>query len=181
MSNSSFRAWQKANPEKNRERARDWAAINRERSRANARNYAAAFPVEYRIRQEKWRRDNPNSSKTWHIINRERCRIYSKNWESDHPGRGIINSHKRRARIAGNGGHFTIMEWEHIKGQFNYQCPSCGEKEPNIKLTIDHIIPISKGGNNYIKNIQPLCLKCNLKKRTQVINFKTTIKGEKLR
>jgi 5-methylcytosine-specific restriction endonuclease McrA len=39
----------------------------------------------------------------------------------------------------------------------------CGEAKP---LTVDHVVPVSKGGSNDISNIQPLCLECN--DRTEV-------------
>lgn len=34
----------------------------------------------------------------------------------------------------------------------------------NRLMTIDHIIPKSKGGNNHINNLEPMCCECNFKK-----------------
>ena len=61
-------------------------------------------------------------------------------------------------------GSHTFGEWETLKAQYDWICQMCGRKEPNIKLTEDHIIPLSKGGSNNIENIQPLCGSCNSKK-----------------
>jgi uncharacterized protein YbcC (UPF0753/DUF2309 family) len=66
---------------------------------------------------------------------------------------------------------FTLGEWELLKKQYGYICPSCYIKEPEIKLTIDHIIPLSKGGSNIIENIQPLCRSCNSRKHTKIIKY----------
>jgi len=71
----------------------------------------------------------------------------------------------RQMRIRANGGHHTEQQWEFLKGAYNYTCKMCNRKEPEIKLTKDHIIPIRHGGNNDIQNIQPLCRSCNSKKR----------------
>jgi 5-methylcytosine-specific restriction endonuclease McrA len=65
----------------------------------------------------------------------------------------------------------TRKKWELLKKQYGYTCPMCGKKEPKIKLTEDHIIPLSKGGSDYIENIQPLCVSCNTKKYTKIIKF----------
>jgi 5-methylcytosine-specific restriction endonuclease McrA len=43
-------------------------------------------------------------------------------------------------------------------------CRNCGSWDD---LTIDHIIPLTKGGTNDVDNLQTLCRKCNQKKGTK--------------
>lgn len=43
-------------------------------------------------------------------------------------------------------------------------CP-CGETED---LTVDHVIPLARGGTNAFENMQVLCLDCNLRKGVSV-------------
>ena len=45
----------------------------------------------------------------------------------------------------------------------NYQCVYCGTNE-KIKLTIDHVIPRSRGGKSTFDNCVASCRPCNLKK-----------------
>ncbi len=77
----------------------------------------------------------------------------------------------RKLKLKGIEGKYTYREWEELKRKFYYTCPMCGKKEPEIKLTPDHIIPVSKEGTNYINNIQPLCLHCNCVKNDKIIFF----------
>jgi 5-methylcytosine-specific restriction endonuclease McrA len=44
----------------------------------------------------------------------------------------------------------------------NYTCQYCGERRHD--LTIDHIMPRSKGGIDSWENVVAACLKCNVKK-----------------
>jgi hypothetical protein len=46
---------------------------------------------------------------------------------------------------------------------YNYTCPACGfYDEYGFHLTVDHIVPIAKGGTNDIENLQCLCQTCNM-------------------
>jgi len=88
--------------------------------------------------------------------------------------RDKVNFHKRqRIYLEKNAiGNHTFGEWELLKKQYGYTCPCCRKSESEIKLTEDHIIPLSKGGSDYIKNIQPLCSHCNSVKHMDIINYK---------
>jgi hypothetical protein len=78
---------------------------------------------------------------------------------------------KRNRIKRANGGSHTFSDWELLKKQYNHTCPCCRKSEPEIKLTEDHIIPVSKGGSDNIENIQPLCKKCNFKKHIKIIKY----------
>lgn len=97
------------------------------------------------------------------------------NWKGGrtHEERNWIKNKRNRVikRIQKSGLGHTFGEWENLKAQYGYKCACCGKSEPNIKLTEDHIIPLSKGGSDLIENIQPLCLPCNLKKHTLIIKY----------
>lgn len=56
-------------------------------------------------------------------------------------------------------------------------CPGCGRKmllnnprAKNAYMTIDHIVPKSKGGTNNIENLRGLCRACNIKRGNNMEN-----------
>lgn len=59
-----------------------------------------------------------------------------------------------------------------IKERDKYTCCQCRnsiEKEPNLLLEVDHIIPIAKGGLTREDNLQTLCWKCNRNKGAKLV------------
>lgn len=47
-----------------------------------------------------------------------------------------------------------------------YACRRCGSRE---RLSVDHIIPWSKGGAHALHNFQTLCMPCNMAKGAKVV------------
>lgn len=84
----------------------------------------------------------------------------------------LKNKHYKLKKLQNkNGSQHTFGEWESLKAQYNWTCPCCEKSEPNIILTEDHIVPLSRGGSDNIENIQPLCKSCNCKKHTKIIFY----------
>ena len=42
-----------------------------------------------------------------------------------------------------------------------FTCQYCGRKAPEAILEVDHIIPVSKGGDNSMENLVSACRECN--------------------
>lgn len=74
--------------------------------------------------------------------------------------------------VAGQRALMTSKLRQKIKERDGFTCKQCGasvEKEPNLLLEIDHIIPVSKGGLTTEDNLQTLCWRCNRKKGAKII------------
>jgi len=68
-----------------------------------------------------------------------------------------VSFKRRRIRVNRN----RIMKRD------NYSCVYCGSKK---NLTIDHLIPKSKGGGNSWDNLVTCCSPCNIKKGDKLLN-----------
>ena len=71
--------------------------------------------------------------------------------------------HTRRSRKAGAAGFHDFAVSLEIYG---HRCALCGDAES--KLTVGHIIPLSRGGSNWQFNIRPECKPCNSSKKDRL-------------
>ena len=101
--------------------------------------------------------------KKHHSIVQERNAAYRK----DNPRIAIWNHNRKSARIAG-GSKFTLDEWNALMESYNGCCAYCGTDKK--KMTVDHVVPLSRGGSNAIDNIAPACGTCNSSKGTKLLS-----------
>jgi 5-methylcytosine-specific restriction endonuclease McrA len=109
-------------------------------------------------------------------VARQKAIENARRWGKNNPERarqlGADKTRARRAQKKGNGGAFSPDEWRSLKEHYNFTCLKCGRHEPEIKLTPDHVLPVTKGGSSYISNIQPLCESCNSSKGAKHIDYR---------
>ena len=150
------RKYQKENPEKARERRRKYYKENPEKSREYHRKYYKENPEKSRERMRKWRKENP-----------EKVRENYRKWQKENPEKCREYKQRRRARISNNISE--PYDFEAICAYYEYCCLACGDMGD---LTVDHVVPVSKGGADAGYNIQPLCQGCNSEKGVRVIEFR---------
>lgn len=103
-------------------------------------------------------------------LHRQEATERTRRWKQEYPEKAKANEHRREARKRGNGGSFSANEWLELCEKYDRTCLCCGRSD--VKLTADHVIPVSKGGSSLIDNIQPLCASCNSKKHDKIIDFR---------
>lgn len=149
------------NKEADLERSRKWKADNRER-------ISSYRKTSYRENPDKFRKQSLESRRR----RLEKVMEYDRRYKSANRQRCTFHENTRRARLRSAGGSFTTAEWNQLCAFHGNRCLCCGRSSKDVKLTIDHVIPVSKGGMNNIDNIQPLCLGCNSRKKDKVIDYR---------
>lgn len=155
------KAYRAANSEKARAYQKSYYPAHAERAKIRARAWDAAHPTEAAQRHLRFRRNNPDKIRNWGRVYRDR-----------RPDVMAAAKARRRVRERQVGGNFTRGEWIVLKARYQHTCLCCGQQEPAIKLTPDHVVPISKGGSNSIDNIQPMCLRCNQRKNVSIFDYR---------
>lgn len=140
-----------------REISRQWKRRNRERCRENLR---------------KWQRENPERRyelrAAHYAAHKEEAKAYRRAWRKTHPIEHRSQSREYRLRKLGLG-RLTDADWAEVIAKYGDRCLCCGTRK---RITVDHVVPLSKGGANAKHNVQPLCLPCNSRKHQKTIDYR---------
>jgi 5-methylcytosine-specific restriction endonuclease McrA len=147
--------WQTANSERFLDATKKWKREHKKERAEQVRKLAHKYPDRVHANAKRSRERHPETSRNWRKNNKDKTRNYSAT---------------RKARLAGNGGDLTVEEWYAILDFYGYKCLCCGRDD--VKLTIDHVIPIFNGGRHSADNVQPLCGPCNSRKKDKHIDYR---------
>lgn len=174
--NDKIKIWAADYRERNREELRE---KSRKRNRLLPAGYWSKLrhkyywqnPEKYRTIAKVWAKANPEKVRMCSRARRARDpeldrRTWWKNIEHNRQ-RGVIAAHKRQARLKAVRNDLTLEQWLGIKEFYENKCVYCGAT--NKPLTIDHIQPISKGGEHTASNIAPACKSCNSRKWNKLL------------
>ncbi|PPC95218.1 MAG: HNH endonuclease [Methylotenera sp.] len=62
----------------------------------------------------------------------------------------------------------------------SFKCQYCGSSAPDVILHVDHIHPVSKGGDNDITNLITSCFDCNMGKKHRLLTDNAVIAKQKV-
>jgi hypothetical protein len=180
LRNKALRAWrakkQKDPANANRLRAarRDWYERHRERERAKMRARYAAMSLERceeraaygkakyegnkaeQLAAQRARRATPDGREAHNARNRKH-KVTEKGRET-----ARLSTQRRRARLH-DAGDISRAEWRALLTRADHRCLYC---ERQGRMTMDHVVPVCKGGRHDTTNVIPACRKCNVAKNS---------------
>lgn len=170
---ASGRRYRENNTEMLSEKSRLYRESNKEKIGEQQRVYRKANPEKTRATKARWEKENPEKVREKNARRRknhpEKVKESARKWLVANPEKVHEYNHARKARIKGNGGVITAKEWKELRDRYG-KCLCCGRSD--IKLTLDHVTPLAKGGTNTIDNAQPLCQPCNSSKGAKIIDYR---------
>ncbi|MGW5519114.1 HNH endonuclease [Nocardia africana] len=98
----------------------------------------------------------------------EQKRAYTRSWNqlnkhtAAYKATAAVKLGKRRARKLATTSRITTAQWKRVLRRANQTCFYCSARSD--QLTMDHVVPLSRGGTHSEGNIVAACGACNYSK-----------------
>lgn len=164
--NALLGKWRDENREKLRAYTSKWSAENKNK----VKGYSEARKDKKREYDAARYLSNPQISKDksreWREANGDRALKRVKKWQAKNPEKVRHFKLKNKSKRRGATGSHTLSQIVTLLEGQQFKCAAC-KKSIKLHRHLDHIMPISRGGSNDIKNLQWLCPPCNLRKNAK--------------
>lgn len=146
------------NKEKISKHKKQWYEDNKEDFLKNCKNY-----------RENHKEEISMCKKQWYESNKENVLEKCKQYREENPEKMFNNNVKRRLREENQGDGISKEQWLEMMLWFDFRCAYSGEYIGNDSKhrTVDHIIPLSNGGEHEIWNCVPMYDSYNFSKHNK--------------
>lgn len=103
-------------------------------------------------------------SRKYRLANHEKERRRNHAWQRKNAVKVNLAVSGRKAFIRRSP--VSSSDWARLVHRYGSRCAYCGSDGP---LTIDHVVPISRGGQHAIGNLLPACGSCNYSKGSRFL------------
>jgi 5-methylcytosine-specific restriction endonuclease McrA len=163
-----YKRWRAENAEKLPVYKAKWEAKNPDRAKAIRRQASRRWKLANRERIAERARSNPRRAIQYRKSWLEKNPTYFSDWaKANRPKKNLANQ-RRRARLRDSCSPGVSLDtWLHLCAIHDDRCAYCDEIKP---LTIDHVVPISRGGRDEAGNVVPACKPCNSSKGNRLLS-----------
>ncbi len=141
-----------------------YRASKREQKRLTDKRWRQANKIRVKANNQRWRDAHPDNVQRY-------LRRANRKYLNDHPE--LVASRRQARRIKMRGVRSDVAaiasQLRHWKTKPSFKCHYCLKRFPIKLLTIDHIVPIAKGGTHTTNNICASCKSCNCTKQVRCL------------
>lgn len=151
------------------------------------RDYHHRHPERAKERDKRWLQNPANRikrcemSKRIYWRNPEQSRVKSNALKRTEKGKARVCRYNstRRCANSSQGNDLRADEIDLLLKHQKGRCARCQKMfSDKLPVTVDHIIPLSKGGNLTLSNVQLLCRSCNSIKNDKTILYRLLLPTE---
>jgi 5-methylcytosine-specific restriction endonuclease McrA len=160
----------------NSKRVVEWKKKNRDKYNEYSRQLSKSLSERDYVA---YRESRNRSNRSWVEKNKEKVFGYSSKWRKNNPEKYREYDRKRRALKREN--LYEPYNENQVLERYGSSCHICNKKIDlsakrsagafgwHNSLHIDHVVPISKGGEDTLNNVRPSHAICNLKKSSRML------------
>lgn len=158
--------WYRQNKERHYANGKAWIAANKELAREYQRTHYWRHRDKRIANTRAWKAANSEKDserkKAYNAANRARIREYEQEYRRVHPEVGRRKDLNKRARQ--HAAFVEVVDRDVLYRRDNGVCGICHKRVRSEDASVDHIVPLARGGEHSYRNTQLAHRRCNARK-----------------